>query len=105
MNKPAPIEVTLRPTDEMFTTMNQIVDRAQQAVDIAQTVIEMAQQVNGDTSVIYETLSRELDSLREEMRARLHDLGNNINGKLGAYEAEVFIRQIVQEELKSFRNE
>lgn len=95
------IEVTLKPTPEMFQTLEGIVDRAELAINMAQSAIDIAKNMLGDNSLTYQKLSDEISALRAEFRVESHRLGNAINGKVGAYEAEVFIRQIVVEELNN----
>lgn len=88
--------------DEFFERLEYFLNHAKLAADSAATSLKLAKDMVGDTSDAYVSLRHEQDNLRgllNEIHERLHTLGNAINGKVGAQEVEVFIRQIVAEEI------
>lgn len=94
----ATIEVQL--PDELLSKLTTIVERAEHAVSAAQSSLDFTKQLIDESGPIYSTLFEELKAQRQllsDLRERLHELGNAINGKLGAYEAELFIRQLINE--------
>lgn len=92
--------------NDVMQQLAAIAERSSQAVEAAQRSLDFTKSLVAETGPIYATLSEELKTQREvldDIRKRLHELGNAINGKLGAYEAEKFIRQVIDEVLKQHK--
>lgn len=89
--------------DQFYEVLNALVDRAVTTANSAEMALNMSSRLVSEGSEMYVTFTEELRQQRElleDMKQRLHALGNAINGKLGAYEAEMFIRQIVNQTLE-----
>lgn len=96
-------KIVIKLPDSFYDSLVTLAERAEQAARSAELSLEMSSKLVGQGGTAYTTLSEEIKQLREltdDIRDRLHTLGNAINGKLGAYEVEKFIRQVVDERLE-----
>lgn len=98
------IEIQL--PDLFLENLDLIVKRVEQASEAANRSLEFTKNLVSETGVVYSGLSDELKQQRillDDMRDRLHALGNMMNGKIGAYELQLFTKQIVEESLREHK--
>ncbi len=97
-------EIKINLPESFYGRLEGLVQQADQAARSAELALDMSSRLVGESSAAYTTLSEELKQQRETIQDildRLHDLGNAVNGKVSATEVEIFIRQIVKEELEN----
>lgn len=101
----ATVELTI--SDEFYNkflaNLQPLVDQVEQAANTAQAAVDLAQALTGSTGPIYETLSQELKTQREvieDLKKRVHDLGNAVAGKLSATQLELIVGQMIDDRLE-----